>query len=233
MEVVQETANPGRREFSWGRSLLMFAFGLMLLGFGVIFIFGGRKAIEQRSYDMTWQESRGFFIGIGEMQDHSSSGVAHFRGAGAARVGAGFVLWGALLALWGAMVVRSVFRPSKIFASAPARPHGTALVVGVISFAMLLAVQVCFFPPWQVAGLVFWCVVVGMPVIAGLLVRAGKSKWTGIPFIGLVVLAIAVPVAGISFAIAMGVFGCFFCLAHLLFLFPELFFGKWSPPEHN
>ena len=100
MEVVQETANRGRREFSWGRSLLMLAFGLMLLGFGVIFIFGGRKAIEQRSYDMTWQESRGFFIGIGEMQDDSSSGVAHFRGAGEARVGAGFVIWGALLALW-------------------------------------------------------------------------------------------------------------------------------------
>ena len=201
--------------------MLLLVFGLMLVGFGVIFIFAGRKAIQQRSYDMTWQESRGVFFGIGAMRNHSSSGVAHFRGANAVRLGAGYVHWGVLLALWGALIIRCVFRPSKMAATAPARPHGVALALGIVSFAILLGAQVCFFPPWQVAGLIFWAVVVGTPSIAGLLLRAGKGKWTGIPFLVLVILAIAIPVPGISFAIAMGVFGTVFCLAHVVFLFPE------------
>ena len=70
-------------------------------------------------------------------------------------------------------------------------------------------------------GLVFWCVVVGVPAIAGFLMRARKSRWTGIPFLVLVVLAIVIPVPGISLAIAMGIFGTVFCLAHLAFLFPD------------
>jgi len=222
MEASQETTARSGRKFSWGRTLLVMVFGLMLVGFGTIFILVGRHAIEQRSYDMSWQESRGGFIGIGGMQGRTSSGVAHFRGMDAVRVGAGFVLWGALFALWGALIIVTVFRPSKMMASAPARPHGAALVLGIISFAMLLAVQVCFFPPWQIDGLVFWCVVVSMPVTAGLLLRAGKSKWTGTPFIVLVILVIAIPTPGISFALAMSAFGTVFCLGHLVFLFPEL-----------
>jgi len=222
VEVSIQTATGGARKFAWGRLLVLFVFGLMLAGFGVAFIFAGREALDQRSYDLTWRESRGVFIGVGEMQGHSSSGVAHFRGAKAVRLGAGYILWGALLALWGALIIRSGFRPSKMEATAPARPHGIGLMLGILSCAMLLGAQVCFFPPWQIAGVVFWSVVVGMPVIIGLLLRAGKGKWTGIPFIALVILAIAIPVPGISFAIGVGVFGTVFSLAHLLFLFPEL-----------
>jgi len=222
MEVSQQTTTRGASKFSWGRLLLLLVFGLMLAGFGMVFVLAGRKAIEQQSYDMTWQETRGVFIGIGEMHGRSSSGVAQFRGPDAVHLGAGYVLWGLLLALWGALIIRTVFRPSKMMASAPARPHGMALVLGITSFAILLGAQVCFFPPWQLAGLVFWCVGVGMPSIAALFLHAGKSKWTGIPFLVLVILAIAIPVPGISFAIAMGVFGTVFCLAHVVFLFPEL-----------
>jgi hypothetical protein len=231
MEVPQETATRERRKFPWGRLWLVVVFGAMLVGFGVIFILAGHQAIEQRSYDTTWRESRGISIGIGELQGHSSSGVAHFRGADAVRIGIGYVAWGALLALWGVLIIKSAFRPSRMMATTPARPHGVALIVGITSFAMLLTAQMCFFPVWQIDGIVFWCVVVGMPVIVGLLLRTKKSKWTGIPFIVLVVLAIVIPRTGISLAIAMGVFGTFFCLAHVVFLFPELLFSKWNWPR--
>ena len=220
MDVSQETAARGDGEFSWGRSLVVVLFGLMLVGFGVIFIIVGRKAIEQRSYDMQWHQSRGVFFGVGEIQGQSSNGVAHFLGADAVRTGAGFLLFGALLALWGAMIVRSAFR-SRPKPATIERPHGAGLVLGIASFAMLLAAQVCFFPVWQIDGLVFWCVVVGVPAIAGFLMRARKSRWTGIPFLVLVVLAIVIPVPGFSLAIAMGIFGAVFCLAHLAFLFPD------------
>jgi len=55
-----------------------------------------------------------------------------------------------------------------------------------------------------------------------LLKRAGKAKWTGLPFIALIVLVILVPAPpGISNAVAMGIFGTVFCLGHLIFLFPD------------
>lgn len=102
MEVSQETTTRGRTDLTWGRRSLLVFFGLMLVAFGVIFIMMiGRNAIEQRSYDMPWEESRGGFVGVGELERQSSSGVAHFRGADAVREGAGFALFGALLALWG------------------------------------------------------------------------------------------------------------------------------------
>lgn len=222
MDVSQETAARGRTEFSWGKSLLVLVFGVMLVAFGLIFIVAGRNTIDQKSYDMTWKESRGFFVGVGAIQGKSSSGVAHFRGSDAVRVGAGFVLFGALLALWGAMIIWSVFRPARPAAGISARPHGIGLVLGLVSFALLLAAQGCFFPVWQTSGLVFWCVVLGMPVIVGLLTRAGKTRWTGTPFVVLIMFALIVPTPGISFAIAIGIFGTVFCLAHLVFLFPCL-----------
>jgi len=232
MEVLPETAAVGRREFSRGRWLLVFFFAVTLVGFGAIFIMVGRHAIQQRSYDMPWQESRGAFISVTGILGQSSSGVAHFRGADAVRVGAGFVLWGALLVLWGAMIVRSVFQRSRPSEATFARPHGAGWVLGITSFAMLLEAQGCFFPVWQTDGLVFWCVVVGAPVIVGLLMRAGKSRWTGIPFMVLIFLALLLPAPGISLAIAMGIFGTLFCLAHLVFLFPGLF-REWTRFKHN
>ena len=223
MEVSPETAIRTGAKLSWGQSLLGVIFGLMLAGFGIVFITVGHNAIERRSYDMEWKESRGTFLSVGGIEDESSHGVKHFGGVSAVRVGAGFVLSGALFGLWGAMIIWSMFHPLRPASGNLNKPRGIGRMLGLVSFAMLLAAQGCFFPVWQTQGLVFWSVVVGMPVIIELLIWSGKTRWTGILFIVLIVLAILIPAPSISLALAMGIFGTMFCLAHLVFLFPNLF----------
>ncbi|HEX3798814.1 MAG TPA: hypothetical protein VH413_08945 [Verrucomicrobiae bacterium] len=231
MKVSQETIIKGRAKFSRGRSSFVVIFGVMLVVFGVILITIGHDVVGQRSYDMPWKASRSVFAGLGTIQ--STSGVAHFQSSNAVRMGVGFALFGALLALWGVIVLWDVFRPSRPEVEKTARPQGAGLVLGIASLIMLVAAQACFFPVWQTEGLVFWCIVVGMPVITGLFKRAGKTGWGGRLFIALVVLAVLIPAPRISFAVVTGIFGSLFCIAHLMFLFPDFCSEEDRPSGHN
>jgi|GEM_PF-3665140 len=213
MDVSEETPRESLATAGWGARFLVLLLGAMLLGFGAIIAGVGVGAVSRQAYDLPWEASHGIFIGFGLMQAHSS-GVVHYRGFDAAWIGLGLVSFGLMLAIWGLAVLRRVFRKHPRPSQAET-PHGIGFVGSVASLATLGVAALCFFPPWQLNGVVFWLVTLAYPVVW----FGFHRRWPLFPI--LVGAVIVMPFAGTAAAIALGLFGSLFLMMHLALLFPK------------
>lgn len=102
-------------------------YGLLLAAFGGALVYGGVRAVSERSY---------------EFRSRFRSEVARVEGAEAVRLGSGLAAFGALLALWGLALLP------------PPAPTWTArhAAVGWLSFVLLLGSALLIFPPWRLQG---------------------------------------------------------------------------------
>lgn len=102
-------------------------FGLLLAGFGGLLVYGGLRAVSERSY---------------EFRSRFRASVERVEGTEAVRLGSGLAAFGALLALWGLALLP------------PPAPAWTArhAAVGWLSFALLLGSAITIFPPWRLPG---------------------------------------------------------------------------------
>lgn len=217
MEVSGVAAARSQVKGLWRGRVVGVLFGLMLLGFGGALVLVGATAISDKSVDFRWTSRRMFSIGIAGVSQ-ATSGVASYRGAAAIRMGIGHASAGVMLGLWGAAMAVAVFRHSdKKKANKPGR-FGRALAC--LSLGALLVAMFCFFPVWQLNGLLFWTEVIVVP-----LVIMRRSRWVGFLFPGLILTALLTDLVGLGpgfpVAIILGIFTTLFVLGHVLYLFPD------------
>ena len=205
-EICPPETHPSR--FSFGVLLL----AMILLGQGCIIGWVGWHDVSTGHYEMSWK-SHGTFGG--------SNGVIEYQGADAVRMGVGLGAFGVMLFTWGSSLVAGFFE---------SRPNGLLqklkLLLGWVSFVTLSAGCICVYPPWNLASLSFYAVILitfGIWICswATPLAFPGLGK---VVFPGLIGLSIILSnfAQDISVGILLGIFASFGVLAHLFLLFPKL-----------
>lgn len=222
MEVSGIAAAKAPVKISWGTRVVGVLFDLLLLGFGGVLVSVGATAISSKAFDLHWQATRMFSFGGGGASQ-SSSGVASYRGAAAIRMGIGFASGGAMLSLWGAGMAVAVFRRPEL--KKANRPGQFGRALACVSLGALFVAMFCFFPVWQVNGLVFWTEVIAVPLIILRLNRLHRPRWAGRLFLGLILAAFLSDLVGLGpgcpVAIVLGMFAMLFALGHVLYLYPD------------
>jgi hypothetical protein len=118
---------------------------LVLGGLGIPLIVMGKRTIETRSYNFTW-ESHGASVTSDETRRTVTRGAVELQGSDAVEHGVGLFATGVTFELWGILVLLSM----------AARQHpdtswrGVHSVIAALSLAGVTTAMIAFFPPWHV-----------------------------------------------------------------------------------
>lgn len=203
-ESCPPDANPSRFSFA----VLLLA--VILLAQGCIIGWVGWQAVATGQYEMSWKSHSSF---------GGSSGVNVYSGADAVRMGVGLGSFGVMLFSWGSGLVAGFFN---------SRPDGLLrkfkLLLGWVSFITLSVGCVCVYPPWQLASLSFYAVIVLIFEVCPWGPRPGYPGLAKVVLpclIGSFVILLQFA-PGVAVGMVLGIFASFGLMIHLFALFPKL-----------
>lgn len=202
-QSVPSDKNPPR--FSWAVLIL----AVILLAQGSIIVWAGWDAAAQRYYEMEWT-SRSTF--------GSSHGVSVYTGGDAVRIGIGLACFGVMLFAWGTALVAVFFNN---------HPDGFnsrfKRLLGWVSFGAFVAGCICVYPPWRLASLSFYVVIVVMLEVVPFGPRPGFPQLAKYVLPCVIVAGIAAHVIapGVAVGIFLGFFATFVLLIYITMLMPR------------
>jgi hypothetical protein len=125
--------------------IMRFILALVLCGLGIPLIVVGKRAVETRSYNFTW-ESHDASIQADQTRRTVTRGAVQLHGSDAVEHGVGLFATGVTFELWGILVLLGMAgrRPPD------AQWRGVHSALAALSLAGVMAAMLAFFPPWHI-----------------------------------------------------------------------------------